>query len=339
MKFKAEITLEGMNALEKQFLPTMEKFGKTCYLFLTPTDVHLIQDQDNADGTQTSARLDNVRQKDARSAGANVLVLSQSLRAALNKKRKPPRSLMHFQRTKTTHPLDALDLQGYVFDTTSLVCQSLADNHIAFTITIATLLKVLRVARGHGAGSLRVKLTTRRAPSTNPEDGDSSVLCPMLVLFPQVEGLDISQEMPVGKPVGHDLLLRLRDLRSVGTICTFYLDIYPVLVHLTVSARVFSRTNSYGLTCFASCNNASLNYAWPIAKLINDKKKNHLSFRTLLQAIADRLKPLSETVSFSLTRQGDLHLNVEGTGVLLGEGVPGLEVLPHEEAEKAMELQ
>ena len=41
----------------------------------------------------------------------------------------------------------------------------------------------------------------------------------------------------------------------------------------------------------------------------------------------------------SLTRQGDFHLVVGGAGVALGEGFPGLEVLPAAVAEAASELQ
>jgi HUS1 checkpoint protein len=61
MRFKGVISHEGMRALERQFLPCLEKFGKQCYLLLTPTDVYLLQDVDTADGLQVSARLENVR--------------------------------------------------------------------------------------------------------------------------------------------------------------------------------------------------------------------------------------------------------------------------------------
>jgi HUS1 checkpoint protein len=61
MRFKGVISHEGMRALERQFLPCLEKFGKQCYLLLTPTDVYLLQDVDTTDGLQVSARLENVR--------------------------------------------------------------------------------------------------------------------------------------------------------------------------------------------------------------------------------------------------------------------------------------
>jgi len=43
---------------------------------------------------------------------------------------------------------------------------------------------------------------------------------------------------------------------------------------------------------------------------------------------ADKLKPLgASAVRLSLARQGDLHLTIEGAGLTLGEGFPGLESL------------
>ena len=63
MKFKGIISHEGMRALERQFLPCLEKFGKQCFLLLTPTDVYLLQDVDTTDGMQISARLENVSKR------------------------------------------------------------------------------------------------------------------------------------------------------------------------------------------------------------------------------------------------------------------------------------
>ena len=60
MKFKGVISHQGMRALERQFLPCLEKFGKQCYLLLTPNDVYLLQDAQDANGMHTSARLENV---------------------------------------------------------------------------------------------------------------------------------------------------------------------------------------------------------------------------------------------------------------------------------------
>lgn len=61
MKLKGIISHEGMRALERSFLPALEKFGNRCFLLLTPEDFYLIQDTSEAGGMQTSARLDAVR--------------------------------------------------------------------------------------------------------------------------------------------------------------------------------------------------------------------------------------------------------------------------------------
>ena len=60
MKLKGVISHEGMRALERQFLPCLEKFGKQCFLLFTEKDVHLLQSIDATDGMQISARLENV---------------------------------------------------------------------------------------------------------------------------------------------------------------------------------------------------------------------------------------------------------------------------------------
>ena len=63
MKFKGVISHEGMRALERLFLPSIEKFGARCFLMFTPEDVYLIQDVDDAGGMQTSARLETVSKR------------------------------------------------------------------------------------------------------------------------------------------------------------------------------------------------------------------------------------------------------------------------------------
>lgn len=60
MRFKGIIAHIGMRALENQFLPCLEKFGKQCYILLTPEDFYILQDSNDADGIQTSARLEHV---------------------------------------------------------------------------------------------------------------------------------------------------------------------------------------------------------------------------------------------------------------------------------------
>lgn len=59
MRFKAVITDRGLNVLHRGFLPTLEKFGKSCQLLLSPEDVHLVQGPADADGLVITARLAN----------------------------------------------------------------------------------------------------------------------------------------------------------------------------------------------------------------------------------------------------------------------------------------
>ena len=60
MKFKAVLTDRGLHVLHKGFLPTLEKFGKSCQMLLSPEDVHLVQGAADADGLVVTARLANV---------------------------------------------------------------------------------------------------------------------------------------------------------------------------------------------------------------------------------------------------------------------------------------
>eukprot|EP00887_Chlorella_sp_A99_P001004 scaffold5.g1004.t1 len=54
MRFKAVITDRGLNVLHRGFLPTLEKFGKSCQLLLSPEDGPA-----DADGLVITARLAN----------------------------------------------------------------------------------------------------------------------------------------------------------------------------------------------------------------------------------------------------------------------------------------
>eukprot|EP00798_Chlamydomonas_sp_ICE-L_P020003 gene20003-26716_t len=56
MRFKASFTDRGKHILEKGFLPTFEKFGKTVQLLLGPEDVHLVQTSLNTDGSFVTCR-------------------------------------------------------------------------------------------------------------------------------------------------------------------------------------------------------------------------------------------------------------------------------------------
>ncbi|KAF5831845.1 DNA damage checkpoint protein [Dunaliella salina] len=56
MKFKATFTDKGLRVLEKAFLPTLEKCGKSCQMLLGVDEVNFIQTPVNTDGACVSAR-------------------------------------------------------------------------------------------------------------------------------------------------------------------------------------------------------------------------------------------------------------------------------------------
>mmetsp|Transcript_25710 Transcript_25710/g.56021 ORF Transcript_25710/g.56021 Transcript_25710/m.56021 type:complete len:319 (+) Transcript_25710:108-1064(+) len=56
MRFKATFTERGLHILEKGFLPTFEKFGKSVQVLLGPDEVHFIQTSVNTDGCHVTAR-------------------------------------------------------------------------------------------------------------------------------------------------------------------------------------------------------------------------------------------------------------------------------------------
>ncbi|KAG2453525.1 hypothetical protein HYH02_001745 [Chlamydomonas schloesseri] len=56
MKLKATLTEHGSRLLWKNFLPTIEKFGKTCQVLLGTDEVHFIQTSLNTDGVHVTAR-------------------------------------------------------------------------------------------------------------------------------------------------------------------------------------------------------------------------------------------------------------------------------------------
>ncbi len=257
MRFKGIISHEGMRALE-QFLPCLEKFGKHCYLLLTPTDVYLLQDVDTTDGMQVSARLENVRLF----AHTNKNILKSDL--------------ITIENTSNFSFFSFSSTQNIIFEPNTCVIQSRNDNYIAFTISIPLFLKALRAADGYQADTLSVKLTTRSAPGTDPTQQRNR---PMLIFSWQGDDVGLGQELPVGKPLQTEAeLLIVRRLCNVTTMCPFYLDICPELRRITLCA--------------------------------------------------DKLKPLgASAVRLSLAKQGDLHLTIEGSGLTLGEGFPGLEAL------------
>ncbi|KAJ7962831.1 Checkpoint protein [Quillaja saponaria] len=56
MKFKAFLTENGVNLLEKRFLPALEKMGKICHLYLTKDHAIFLHNLLNGDGIQCIAQ-------------------------------------------------------------------------------------------------------------------------------------------------------------------------------------------------------------------------------------------------------------------------------------------
>ncbi|GLI58573.1 hypothetical protein VaNZ11_000200 [Volvox africanus] len=56
MKLKGKLTEHGARILWKNFLPTIEKFGKTCQVLLGTDDINFIQTSLNTDGVHVTAR-------------------------------------------------------------------------------------------------------------------------------------------------------------------------------------------------------------------------------------------------------------------------------------------
>lgn len=57
MKFKGVFTDRGARTFERAFLPTLEKFGKTCQVLVTPEQFCLVQTSLNTDGAHVCARM------------------------------------------------------------------------------------------------------------------------------------------------------------------------------------------------------------------------------------------------------------------------------------------
>jgi HUS1 checkpoint protein len=75
MKFKGVFTERGAQTLERAFLPTIEKFGKSCQLLITPEQFCLVQTTLNTDGPQVCARVNTVRARMSPRTGIGGCVL------------------------------------------------------------------------------------------------------------------------------------------------------------------------------------------------------------------------------------------------------------------------
>ncbi|RAL43244.1 unnamed protein product [Cuscuta campestris] len=94
MKFKAYLTDNGVNLLEKRFLPALEKMGKVCHLYLTRDNAFFLHNLLNNDGIHSIAQFrkealfDDYRissQNDDRIAFAiDLTLLQRALRSVIS---------------------------------------------------------------------------------------------------------------------------------------------------------------------------------------------------------------------------------------------------------------
>jgi hypothetical protein len=202
-------------------------------------------------------------------------------------------------------------------------------NFIGFSVEIALLLKVLRSAAAYDAGQLDVKLAVRAVPGAAPSGGASGR--PMLVFSWRGNNMSLGQEMPIGAPHGEPTLALLKQLCDVATLCPFYLDILPDAPQLMVR-RAASRRRRMG-----SPSRRRRRMRPPPLHA----PPHHRPPSPRTQGVLDKLRGLvgpDGEVLLSLSRQGDLHLGVAGSGVKLGEGLRGLAVMPASAAEAAHPL-
>lgn len=56
MKFKAVLTNQGVSLLDRRFVPAFEKIGKTCHVYLSPSEIILMHNVLTTDGVQAVAQ-------------------------------------------------------------------------------------------------------------------------------------------------------------------------------------------------------------------------------------------------------------------------------------------
>ncbi|CAL9157126.1 unnamed protein product [Musa hybrid cultivar] len=93
MKFKAFLTQDGVNLLDKRFLPALDKHGRICHVYLTPDHAMFLHNLLGGDGVQSVAQFNkDVLFRDYRISSQNagriafavdVALLHRALRSAL----------------------------------------------------------------------------------------------------------------------------------------------------------------------------------------------------------------------------------------------------------------
>lgn len=196
-----------------------------------------------------------------------------------------------------------------MFESNTLICTSIDNNHIAFKLQLEHLRNVLKTATAEKADSMTMKLARRNLYAHR--DGESLGPRPLLAFSWESSDMAMEQQMPVGEPCHQSEVARLCGLCDVASLCPFYIDFLPVLSEMTVGLLLFR----FCFICFfrsSSYQIQILQMTWPI----------------LLQNFVNKLKALCDCGTLSITRQGDLHLAVNQSNVMLGIGFSGLTIVP-----------
>ncbi|XP_026665118.2 uncharacterized protein LOC120103909 isoform X2 [Phoenix dactylifera] len=84
MKFKAFLTQDGVNLLDKRFLPALDKLGRICHVYLTPDHAMFLHNLLGGDGVQSVAQFKkDVLFRDYRISSQNADRIAFAIDAAL----------------------------------------------------------------------------------------------------------------------------------------------------------------------------------------------------------------------------------------------------------------
>lgn len=181
------------------FLPTLEKFGRTAQLLLSPTEVHLVQTALNTDGPHVTARFD-----------AATLFVTE-----------PEGS---YRVASRHHNLIAVSLD------VALLTKALR------SAAAAAAQAGLGGADDPGAGVVDVRLTQRAVPvssaaaaaaaanggGNDPQQQPPAPARPFLAFG--VRGT-LSQDLPVSRPFAPAEVDRLAGAKDVSELCDYYVDL------------------------------------------------------------------------------------------------------------------
>jgi HUS1 checkpoint protein len=175
------------------FLPTLEKFGRTAQLLLSPTEVHLVQTALNTDGPHVTARFD-----------ASTLFVTQ-----------PEGS---YRVASRHHNLIAVSLD------VALLAKALR------SAAAAAAQAGLGGADDPDAGVVDVRLTQRVVPgvasaAAAPGDGGSNPPPPARPFLAFGVRGTLSQDLPVSRPFGPAEVDRLAGAKDVSELCDYYVDL------------------------------------------------------------------------------------------------------------------